>query len=441
MILAGEFAGAEMFERFQREAKAAARLPHAGIVQVYEVGEHDGRPYIVQEFVAGGSLAARLDEKPWPAAKAAELMEALARAVQTAHDHGIIHRDLKPENVLLTEDGQPKIADFGLAKRMDAEDGKTRTGAIMGTPSYMAPEQAGGRTKEMGPATDVYALGAILYRLLTGRPPFQGADMLSVLAQVLEQEPEPLRSINPKVPRNLETVALKCLAKEPKRRYASAEALADDLRRFVDGEPIRARRLNAGERFRRFVTKRPGATLTRALATLLISLGLCSIIVASVMFGSEAVLAVLPPVALAAMAGLRTGKTLGDRYPSLGGGDGCCGGSSRLPALARPTRPLHDFLRIRAHGPFNLRLRPRGPIERRCFDWRPLPLAVSPGTGDGDTFHEATPAPCDGDHRFSRVPLYRLPPHEPDGIGGDRPLLHESRPRLHEPTGNAGTEL
>ena len=178
MILAAEFADTDMLERFQREAKAAAQLPHAGVVQVYEVGEHDGRPYIVQEFVTGGSLASWLDDRPWSAKQAAELVEAMARAVQAAHDHGVIHRDLKPENVLMTEDGRPKIADFGLAKRMDAADGKTRTGAILGTPSYMAPEQAGGRSKEIGPAADVYALGAILYRLLAGQPPFQGGDIL-----------------------------------------------------------------------------------------------------------------------------------------------------------------------------------------------------------------------------------------------------------------------
>src|SRR5262249_36021516 len=156
-----------------------------------------------------------LNDRPWPPLKAARLAEALARAVQAAHDKGIVHRDLKPENVLLDKDGQPKIADFGLAKRLDAADGKTRTGAILGTPSYMAPEQAGGKGREVGPAADVYALGAILYRLLTGRPPFQGADMLTLLTQVLEQEPTPVRTLNPKAPRDLETVALKCLAKDP----------------------------------------------------------------------------------------------------------------------------------------------------------------------------------------------------------------------------------
>jgi uncharacterized protein (DUF433 family) len=268
MILAGEYAGADMLERFQREAKAAAQLPHPGIVQVYEVGEHDGRPYIVQEFVVGGSLAARLDKKPWPAAKAAGLVEAMARALQAAHDHGIIHRDLKPENVLLTEDGQPKIADFGLAKRMDATDGKTRTGAILGTPSYMAPEQAAGRTSEIGPATDVYALGAILYRLLTGRPPFYGRTVLDVLARVMEQEPASVRGLNPLAPRDLETVALKCLRKNPAARYASAAELAGDLRRFMDGEAIFARRIGLSERLARWVRRRPGAAVARAVSAL-----------------------------------------------------------------------------------------------------------------------------------------------------------------------------
>ena len=263
MILAAEFADTDMLERFQREAKAAAQLPHAGVVQVYEVGEHDGRPYIVQEFVTGGSLASWLDDRPWSAKQAAELVEAMARAVQAAHDHGVIHRDLKPENVLMTEDGRPKIADFGLAKRMDAADGKTRTGAILGTPSYMAPEQAGGRSKEIGPAADVYALGAILYRLLAGQPPFQGGDILSMLAQVLEQEPEPVRRLNPKAPRDLETIALKCLAKAPKGRYASSKELANDLRRFLDGEPIRARPPRGWERWERW---NPAAARRRRLA-------------------------------------------------------------------------------------------------------------------------------------------------------------------------------
>ncbi|HVS39930.1 MAG TPA: protein kinase [Gemmataceae bacterium] len=266
MILAAEYADADLLARFRREAQAAAQLPHASIVQVYEVGEHDGRPYIVQEYIPGGSLASWTDQRPWSPHQAAALVEALAHAVQAAHDHGIIHRDLKPDNVLMTEDGQPKIADFGLAKRLDVGDGKTRTGAILGTPEYMAPEQAGGRSKEIGKAADVYALGAILYRLMTGRPPFRAPDMFSLLTQVLEREPQPMRTFNRKMPHDLETITLTCLAKDPKARYASAAALAADLRRFVSGEPIQARRLSNAERFMRFAKKRPGAALARGYA-------------------------------------------------------------------------------------------------------------------------------------------------------------------------------
>jgi serine/threonine protein kinase len=212
MILAGEEDGAAR-ARFLAEAEATARLSHPHIVQLFEAGEADGRPFLVCEFVPGGSLAAALDGTPWEARRAARFVLPLARALAAAHAPGIVHRDLKPSKVLLSADGSPKVADFGLAKRLDA-DSHTQTGAILGTPSYMAPEQAGGAT---GPAADVYGLGAILYELLSGRPPFKGADVLQTLDLVRTQEPVPPRVFQPKVPPDVETICLKCLQKDAKK--------------------------------------------------------------------------------------------------------------------------------------------------------------------------------------------------------------------------------
>jgi tRNA A-37 threonylcarbamoyl transferase component Bud32 len=228
-------------QRFQIEARSAARLHHPNIVQVYEVGEFDGRPYAALEYVAGGSLAHQLAGRPLPAQRAAELLETLARAVDVAHRNGIIHRDLKPANVLLTPDGQPKIADFGLAKLADEQAGLTPMDAVVGTPSYMAPEQASGQVHQVGPAADIYALGATLYELLTGRPPFRAATALETLKQVCLKEPAPPRRLEPSVPPTLEAICLKCLAKDPRQRYASASELANDLRRFRQGQPTLAR--------------------------------------------------------------------------------------------------------------------------------------------------------------------------------------------------------
>jgi serine/threonine-protein kinase len=230
-----------LWERFQVEARSAARLRHPNVVQVYELGEVDGQPYAALEYVGGGSLAHQLAGRRLPGHQAAELMETLARAVDNAHRNGIIHRDLKPANVLLTPDGQPKIADFGLAKLVDEQAGLTPTDAVLGTPSYMAPEQASGRVHEVGPAADIYALGATLYELLTGRPPFRAASALETLKQVCQKEPVPPGYLEPSIPRTLEAVCLKCLAKEPRRRYASASELAIDLLRFRQGQPTRAR--------------------------------------------------------------------------------------------------------------------------------------------------------------------------------------------------------
>jgi WD40 repeat protein len=269
MILAGGYAGSAELARFRSEAEAAARLQHPGIVQIYEVGEVEGRPFFSLEFVEGGSLAAKLNGTPLPARQAAELVETLARAMHAAHQRGIIHRDLKPANVLLTAEGQPKITDFGLAKQIDNTNGQTQSGAIMGTPSYMAPEQAGGQSKEIGPSADVYALGAILYELLTGRPPFKAATHLDTLLQVVNEEPVPPSRLQPKTPRDLETICLKCLHKEPRKRYTTAADLADDLRRFLAGEPILARRTPAWERVVLWTRRRP---LVAALTVSLIGI-------------------------------------------------------------------------------------------------------------------------------------------------------------------------
>jgi WD40 repeat protein len=258
MILAGGHAGREDLERFQTEAEAVARLQHPGIVQIHEVGEHEGLPYFSLEFVPAGSLASKLRGDPWPAERAADVIEQLARAVHHAHQAGILHRDLKPANVLLAADGTPKITDFGLAKKLDGTTVATQTGAVMGTPSYMAPEQAHGRSRDVGPAVDVYALGAVLYELLTGRPPFKGTTALETLAQVVSCEPVPPAHLAGKVSRDLETICLKCLRKEAARRYASAGDLADDLRRFRAGEPIRARPVGSAERALKWVKRHPG---------------------------------------------------------------------------------------------------------------------------------------------------------------------------------------
>jgi WD40 repeat protein len=271
MILAGAHAGPEELARFRTEAEAAARLQHPHLIQIHDIGEHEERPYISLEYVDGGSLAAAIKGTPWPAGRAAQLMEILARAVEHAHRQGIVHRDLKPANVLLTKDGQPKITDFGLAKLLVGGGGTlTETGAIMGTPSYMAPEQAAGQNKEIGPATDVYALGAILYELLTGRPPFKAATAIETLHQVVHNEPVPPRGLQPGLPRDLETICLKAAAKLPARRYATARELADDLRRFLKDEPILARPAGMVERALKWIRRRPAAAGLVAIATLLL---------------------------------------------------------------------------------------------------------------------------------------------------------------------------
>jgi tetratricopeptide (TPR) repeat protein len=269
VVRSAEHAGPEERARFRREAEALARLQHPHIVQVYEVGEHEGLPFLVLELVSGGSLADRLEGSPKPARPAAQLLETLARAIDAAHERGLVHRDLKPANVLLTADGIPKITDFGLAKWLDVEVGQTPTGAVVGTPRYMAPEQATGHIRTIRPAADVYALGAILYELLTGGPPFKGETPLETLRQVLSEEPVPPRLLNPRVPRDLETICLKCLRKALGKRYASAAALAEDLRRFLDGRPIQARPISLAERGYKWVWRHPARAALGGVSVLL----------------------------------------------------------------------------------------------------------------------------------------------------------------------------
>jgi WD40 repeat protein/predicted Ser/Thr protein kinase len=276
MILAGAQAGANQLTRFRAEAEAVARLQHPNLIQVFEVGEQEGRPYFVMEFVDGGGLDRLIDGKPQPPRRAAELLETLSRAIQAVHGAGIIHRDLKPSNVLLTADGTAKITDFGLAKRLGDDSGPTLTGDVVGTPSYMAPEQAAGRTRDVGPTTDVYSLGAILYEMLTGLPPVDGETPWDTIQRVVTDDPVAPRRLRPAVPRDLETICLKCLQKEPRRRYPSAVALADDLGRFLRGEPIQARPVGRGERLVKWARRRPAAAALVAvsgLAALLLAAG------------------------------------------------------------------------------------------------------------------------------------------------------------------------
>lgn len=312
MILSGQHAGATELDRFRREAEAVAALQHPNIVQIFEIGEVEGRPYLAFEYIEGGSLAHQLGGNPWSPRAAATLVETLARAVQFAHERGIVHRDLKPGNILISDFGlrtsdsktdsagstespglqseirnpkstTPKITDFGLAKRVDTESNwtatgefveahrQTRTGAVMGTPSYIAPEQAAGKNRDVGPGADVYALGAILYELLTGRPPFRGETALDTVLQVMSDDPVPPRRLQPKVPRDLETICLKCLHKSPAKRYESAGDLAEDLHRFHNGEPIAARPIRSWERIVKWAKRRPAAATSLAAVILAVA--------------------------------------------------------------------------------------------------------------------------------------------------------------------------
>ncbi|MCI0380556.1 MAG: protein kinase [Gemmataceae bacterium] len=279
----------KMIDRFRAEAEAAARLHHPNIVQVFEVGQAGGLPFFSMEYVAGGSLAQYLKDHRPHLRQAAEFVEALARAVHAAHERGIVHRDLKPGNILLAgvrgqESGDsedtpvfltpdpclltPKIADFGLAKRLDDDAGHTQTGEVLGTPSYMAPEQAGGKRELIGPRTDVYALGAILYEMLTGQPPFKGSSIIESLRMVATQDPVPTSRLAD-VPKDLDAICMTCLEKSPARRYASAQALADDLRSFLDGRPVEARPIGPLRRLGKWCRRHPQWTAVLAAAFLL----------------------------------------------------------------------------------------------------------------------------------------------------------------------------
>lgn len=267
MILPGHDLSATRLERFLTEARAVARFQHPHLVQIYEIGAHDGKPYFSMEFLEGGSLSGKLKGTPQPAAEAAALLETLARAVDYAHQKGIVHRDLKPANILLMADGTPKIADFGLAKQLDQEAaGQTQEGGIVGTPAYMAPEQAWGQTSGIGPGADIYALGALLYELLTGRPPFQAANKWQTVELVRNQEPVPPRRLVPQVPRDLELICLKCLNKDVGQRFAGARDLAEELRRFQEGRPIRTRPTPFWEQAWKWTRRQPAVASLMAVS-------------------------------------------------------------------------------------------------------------------------------------------------------------------------------
>ena len=260
MIKAGAGAQPDDLARFEAEARAVAAIDHPNIIKIFEIGEHDGLPYFSLEFLEGGSLAQRIAGKPQPIEDAARIVETLARAMDVAHRRGIVHRDIKPANVLLAGDGTPKIADFGLVKRLEADSAQTGTGSILGSPSYMAPEQTTGAEKA-GPAADQYALGATLYEMLTGRPPFRGSSILDTLDLIRTAEPVAPSQLLPRMPRDLETICLKALQKDAARRYPDVAAMAEDLRRFRAGEPIVARPISGPERAWRWCRRNPAVAL------------------------------------------------------------------------------------------------------------------------------------------------------------------------------------
>jgi len=273
MILAGQLANDTDVKRFYIEAEAAANLDHPGIVPVYEVGQHEGQHYFSMGFVEGQSLSQRLTDGPLPCRQAAALLVAVAEAIDYAHQCGAIHRDLKPGNILLDANGNPRVTDFGLAKKIQSDSGLTGSGQIMGTPSYMPPEQVAGKRGEVGTAADVYALGATLYCAMTGRPPFQAATAMDTVIQILSDEPVPPRRLNPSIPRDLETICLKCLEKKPDERYPSAAALAADLRRFLTGEPTAARPVTRLERAAKWARRKPALAASYLLGLLAVLLG------------------------------------------------------------------------------------------------------------------------------------------------------------------------
>nr|MCU0710246.1 serine/threonine protein kinase [Pirellula sp.] len=283
MILSGRYASSSELARFKREAALIASLPHPNIVQVFECNEQDGHPYFTCECIEGGTLANKISGVPQPPREAARFLETLARAVHHAHQAGITHRDLKPANILLTKDGVPKIVDFGLAKQTGAEPSATVQGVLLGTPMYMSPEQALGLASQVGPVTDIYGLGAILYEMLTGRPPFQAANIQEVLQKIGESEPVSPRLIRRSIPRDLETICLKCMQKNPSNRYQTAADFAEDLQRFLSDRPIQARPVSPIETAWRLCKRNP----MMAVASLASILVLIAVTVASLMFANS----------------------------------------------------------------------------------------------------------------------------------------------------------
>jgi serine/threonine protein kinase len=271
LVLSGQFASEEEVERFRREAEAAANLDHPNIVAIHEVGQHEGQQYFSMAYVEGRSLAEIIRKSPLSPVQAARYVETVARAVEYAHQQGTLHRDLKPANILIDRDVQPRIPDFGLARRVEADSELTNSGQILGSPSYMPPEQASAEHGTVGPSSDVYALGAVLYDRVIGRPPFQAETPPDTLPRVLGSEPASPRSLNPSVPRDLETICLKCLEKEPKNRYLTARELAEELRRLLNGEPIQARPITALGRTWRWRKRNPVvSSLAAALVVALV---------------------------------------------------------------------------------------------------------------------------------------------------------------------------
>jgi len=274
MISLGSWATEAHLKRFRREAEAAASLEHSGIVPIYEVGERDGCCYFSMRFVEGGQLDQVMKREPISLREATELIAKVARTVHYAHEHGIVHRDIKPGNILVDAKGEPLLTDFGLARLVEAESTVTRTKEVMGTPSYMAPEQAVGNNAAVSSATDVYGLGAVLYQLLTGHPPFAGGTTFETIKLVLDTEPQQPRLWNRKIDRELSTICLKCLEKDPKRRYASALALAEDLEHWLKHEPIRAKRSGFFTHARKWIRRNPtSALLVASLVALAAAIG------------------------------------------------------------------------------------------------------------------------------------------------------------------------
>jgi serine/threonine protein kinase len=261
----GQWASEAHLKRFRREAEAAAGLDHPGIVPIHEVGERDGSCYFSMQFIDGGQLDEVAKRTPMSIRQAAELIAKVARTVHYAHEHGILHRDIKPGNILLDQKGEPHLTDFGLARLVETESTVTRTLEVLGTPSYMAPEQATGKNIQLTAATDVYGLGAVLYQLLTGQPPFAGGTTYETMRLLLNTEPRKPRVLNPKIDRDLSTICLKCLEKDPKRRYQSALALAEDLEHWLKHEPIRAKRSGSFTHARKWMRRNPSTTLLVAL--------------------------------------------------------------------------------------------------------------------------------------------------------------------------------